>query len=68
MKSETVEIYPQLQEHKEEGFVVLFTSNGVGTVINTGDSLVKLGQHCELFDMNEFEVYQDDIILKNSKE
>lgn len=60
--------YPSLGVSiKTTGLIVLFTSNGVGTVIQTGDvSEYKIGYHSDMWAMNLFIKFQGKIILENT--
>ncbi len=60
-------VYPKVFQHGQEEFVVLFIRSGVGTVVNTGISLIALGKYCESWDMRDFIPFNDVVILENDK-
>lgn len=51
----------------DTGTIVLFTSRSVGMVLVSGDSSAKtVGQYCLELNIDKFNTFDDDIILRNS--
>lgn len=57
--------YPCLMEHNTKTHVVLFTSNGVGNVVQTDSNNISLGYHSNAWLMNTFRPYVGTITLEN---
>ena len=65
VKEKAISSYPCLMKSKY-GTVVLFSDEGVGTVVgNSGNSPYELGAYYKDFNMEMFEYYNGEITLKN---
>jgi len=57
--------YPLLKIHPKYNLIVLFTSPRNGVLIDKGETLQEVGKYVTYWSEDEFEIYENAIILSN---
>lgn len=57
--------FPKLMRHKENGSIILFSSEGSGTVVHVGQTAHTPGTHFKCFTAGDYEDYNGPVTLQN---